>query len=313
MTETKTNGLVLRSTGSWYTVLLDSGETLECRLKGKFRMKGIKSTNPVAVGDKVEVESPDTGSPVIKTIFQRENYLIRKATRLSKQSHIIAANIDQAVIVVTLAFPRTSTGFIDRFLVTAEAYHIPAIIIFNKTDLYDDELSLQHKAMTDLYERIGYNCINTSAKTGENIDKVKAVLKEKISLFSGHSGVGKSAIANAVDSSLNLRTGVISDVHNKGKHTTTFAEMHPISGGGFLVDTPGIKEFGLVDMEKVEIAQRFPEMRSIMHKCRFNNCTHVNEPGCAVKEAVEKGTIDKTRYRNYLGILDDDYWNENIY
>lgn len=278
-------------------------------------MKGIKSTNPVAVGDRVEVEMPDndTGAPVIKHIFPRENYLIRKATRLSKQTQIIAANLDQAVLVATLSFPRTSSGFIDRFLVTAEAYHIPAIIIFNKIDLYDDELSNKHMQFVELYESIGYRCINISAKTGEGIDQVTELLTGKVSLFAGHSGVGKSAIANAVDSDLNLRTGVISDVHNKGKHTTTFAQMHALKQGGYLVDTPGIKEFGLVDMEKVEVAQRFPEMRERMHDCRFNNCTHINEPGCAIKEAVEKGEISETRYINYLNILDDDYWDEENY
>lgn len=292
---------------------LEGSEIVECRIKGKFRMQGIKSTNPVAVGDRVEVENAESEAPVIKTIYPRENYLIRKATRLSKQTHIIAANIDQAVVIVTLSSPRTSTGFIDRFLVTAETYHIPSVIIFNKIDLYRDKISVKHLEMVRLYESIGYRCINASAKTGENIDQINELLSGKVSLFAGHSGVGKSAIANAIDPELNLKTGVISDTHNKGKHTTTFAQMHALKNGGYLVDTPGIKEFGLVDMEKIEVAQRFPEMRNRMHNCYFNNCIHTNEPGCAIKEAVEKGEIPLSRYNNYLNILDDDYWDDVNY
>jgi len=217
------------------------------------------------------------------------------------------------MLVVTLSFPRTSTGFIDRFLVTAEAYHIPAIIVFNKTDLYKGDIETRHKDLVNLYESIGYQCISTSATEDRNIGDVAAALYGKVTLLAGHSGVGKSAIANAIDPALNLKTGVISDIHNKGKHTTTFAQMHALKSGGFIVDTPGIKEFGLVDMEKQEVAQRFPEMRALMHQCRFSNCTHVTEPGCAIKNALDEGKIHESRYRNYLNILDDDYWDEKNY
>ncbi|PID95091.1 MAG: ribosome small subunit-dependent GTPase A [Bacteroidetes bacterium] len=314
MTITNHIGLVLRSTGSHYSVHLGEEGVVECQIRGKFRMQGIKSTNPVAVGDRVEVERSGGEIPVIKKILKRENYIIRKATRQSKQTHIIAANLDQAIFVVTLAFPRTSTGFIDRFLVTAEAYHIPVLLVFNKIDLYDEALAHKHGEMVRLYEDIGYHCVSVSAKTGEGMDEIRHLLAGKVSLLAGHSGVGKSALANAIDPELDLKTGVISQVHNKGKHTTTFAQMHILKQGGYLVDTPGIKEFGLVDMERVEVAQRFPEMRSRMHRCRFHNCTHTNEPGCAVKEAVEAGLIAPSRYRNYMHILKEDiedplnYW-----
>ncbi len=313
MTGKSEKGIVIRSTGSWYTVQKNDGTLEECRIKGKFRIQGIKSTNPIAVGDHVEIMTPEGGASVIKAILPRENYIIRKSTRLSKQTQIIAANIDQAMLVVTLSFPRTSTGFIDRFLVTAEAYHIPAIIVFNKTDLYKGDIETRHKDLVNLYESIGYQCISTSATEDRNIGDVAAALYGKVTLLAGHSGVGKSAIANAIDPALNLKTGVISDIHNKGKHTTTFAQMHALKSGGFIVDTPGIKEFGLVDMEKQEVAQRFPEMRALMHQCRFSNCTHVTEPGCAIKNALDEGKIHESRYRNYLNILDDDYWDEKNY
>ena len=314
MTHIKNSGVVLRSTGSWYTVLTTSGEKLECRLKGKFRISGIRSTNPVAVGDRVDIMSDkDTDTPVIYAIHPRNNYIVRKATRLSKQSHIIAANIDQALLVVTMAYPRTSTGFIDRFLVTTEAYHIPAILVFNKIDLYTNALKELHDEVIGIYQNIGYQCLEISVKDQINIDQVEFLMRDKVSLFSGHSGVGKSALANIIDPNLNLRTGIISEAHAKGKHTTTFAEMHVLKNNGFLVDTPGIKEFGLVDFDKKEVAERFPEMRQRMHDCRFNNCTHVNEPGCAVKEAVENGEIHMSRYYNYMSILNDDYWDDQKY
>lgn len=314
MTGKTYTGVVLRSTGSWYSVLLDQGDVVDCRIKGKFRMQGIKSTNPVAVGDRVVVNLHASADvPAIIRIEPRENYIIRKATRLSKQTQIIAANIDQAVLVATLAYPRTSTGFIDRFLVTTEAYHIPTLIIFNKMDLYTEAVYQQHRGLVALYESVGYPCVGISVTTGENISLLAPLLKNKVTLFAGHSGVGKSALANAMDAGLQLKTGLISNAHNKGKHTTTFAQMYPIASGGYLIDTPGIKEFGLVDLEKNEISQRFPEMRALMHQCKFHNCTHVNEPGCAVKMAVAKNQIARSRYSNYLSILEDDYWNDIEY
>lgn len=304
-------GIVIRSTGSSCNVLASNGEIIECKLKGNFRIKGIKSTNPLAVGDKVSYfikQGEKVG--LINSIDPRHNYIIRKATKLSKQSHIIAANIDQAVVMVTLASPRTSTGFIDRFLVTAEAYHIPAMLIFNKIDLLYGENAVRLQRLIKLYEGLGYMCFQTSALDGIGIAEVKTLLRNKVSLLSGHSGVGKTALINAIESGLFRKVGHISEYHQKGKHTTTFAEMLPLSEGGFIIDTPGIKEFGLVDFDKQEIAERFPEMRNLMHHCQFNNCTHVHEPGCAVKSALSKGLIDQMRYDNYLSILNDEYFEE---
>lgn len=304
-------GVVIRSTGSWATVLSSSNVVVECRIKGNFRIKGIKSTNPVAVGDKVDFrmqENEDSG--VIHGIHPRHNFIIRKATRLSKQSHIIAANIDQAVVMATIASPRTSTGFIDRFLVTAEAYHIPVSIFFNKYDLYDTAQQQQLEKMVKLYTEVGYVCYTTSVVDGIGIEEVKDFLKGKVTLLSGHSGVGKSALINAVEPGLNLKVGAISDYHLKGKHTTTFAEMFALKDGGYIIDTPGIKEFGLINFEKQEVAERFPEMRELMHNCQFNNCTHVHEPGCAVKKALNQGKISHSRYNNYLSILNDEYFEE---
>lgn len=300
----KASGKVIRSTGSWYTVLSDSAKEFQCKLKGRFRTKGIRTTNPVAVGDVVDFQfesNSETG--VIDKIHKRHNYIIRKATKLSKSTHIIAANIDQAVIVVSLIKPRTSTGFIDRFLATAEAYHIPSIIIFNKNDLYSSEIRQQLTYFKNTYEKAGYQCLITSVPEKYNLTAFKNILENKESLLAGHSGVGKSALINAVDSSLNLKTGRISSFHEKGTHTTTFAEMHPLSFGGVIVDTPGIKEFGLVEFEKAELGQRFPEIRERMHDCRFNNCLHVDEPACAVLEALENGEIAAFRYTNYLNML----------
>lgn len=277
-------------------------------------MMDLKTTNPIAIGDRVRFQIQEKENVgVIDHIYERSNYIIRKATNLSKLSHIIAANLDQAIIIITLASPRTSTGFIDRFLVTAEAYHIPAQIIFNKIDLYDEESWVTHKQIKDVYERIGYPCTEISVKESINIDKVESLLKGKISLFAGHSGVGKSALINKIESRLDIKTGIISDYHQKGKHTTTYAEMHELSAGGFIVDTPGIKEFGLIDFKIEEVAERFPEMRKYMHQCKFNNCTHVHEPGCAVINALKNGNISISRYENYLNIINDDYFSKKQY
>jgi ribosome biogenesis GTPase / thiamine phosphate phosphatase len=305
-------GLVLRSTGSWYTVLDESGLMHNCRLRGLHRLKGVRTTNPVAVGDKVSISFDKEGlSPLITHIHDRSNFIIRKATNLSKASHIIAANLDQALLVATIDHPRTSTGFIDRFLTTAEAYHIPAAIVFNKIDLYTP---IQHDKLDELiniYTQIGYPCIKVSAETKENLDAFVQLLKEKTSLLSGHSGVGKSALLNAIDHRLNLKTGKLSSFHNKGKHTTTFAEMHPLPFGGWIVDTPGIKEFGLYNLEKETLAQRFPEMRRLMPECRFANCTHMHEPDCAVKQALSQNLIAQFRYLNYVNMMNSNFSNDN--
>lgn len=298
-------GRVLKSTGSWYKVMDAEGGLYDCRLKGLFRTKGIVATNPIAVGDIVDFTiTLDERDGVITKIHQRSNYIIRKATKLSKSTHIIAANLDQVVIILSLIQPRTSTGFIDRIISTAEAYHIPAVIVVNKTDLYDDDVNEQLRIITETYSEIGYKVLHTSAKKSEGLESLKSTLHNKISLLSGHSGVGKSALINSIDPNLNLKTGEISDYHSKGTHTTTFANMFPLQFGGMVIDTPGIKEFGLVEFSKVELGQRFPEIRNIMMNCRFNNCIHVNEPGCAVVEAVEKGNIADFRYINYLNMLE---------
>lgn len=298
-------GKVIKSTGSWYTVLLENEKVVECGIKGKFRISGIKTTNPIAVGDNVELEMEADGRGVIHKVEDRKNYIIRKSINLSKQSHIIAANVDQAFLIVTLAFPRTSAGFIDRFLLTAEAYHIPTSIIFNKVDLFegDEKAMAELDAFISIYTKIGYSCSKVSAIKNKAIDVLKALTKDKITLVSGHSGVGKSTLVNAMDMNLDLRVGEISDAHSKGKHTTTFAEMHPLTYGGFIIDTPGIKELGLVDMEKEEISGYFPEMQALKNQCKFNNCVHMNEPKCAIIEAVEKGEIAISRYNSYLGIM----------
>ncbi|HKK10483.1 MAG TPA: ribosome small subunit-dependent GTPase A [Bacteroidales bacterium] len=302
-------GRVIKSTGSWMDVLTDSGEIYECKIKGKFRIKGIRSTNPVAVGDVVDFRVDRNHTGLITGIRERRNYIIRKSTKLSKASHMIAANIDQAFLIVTLALPRTSRGFIDRFLVTAEAYHIPATLVFNKIDLYDEELLKKHEEWLSVYSDCGYPAISVSAETQVNINSLKNALRDKTTLLAGHSGVGKTALINALDPKQNRKTGVLSEVHDKGKHTTTFAEMLHLDFGAEIIDTPGIKEFGLYDFNKEEVAERFPEMRERMHECRFHNCTHVHEPGCAVKDAVEQGEIDEVRYKNYLSIIKDEYFD----
>jgi ribosome biogenesis GTPase len=299
-------GIVIKSTGLWCTVLTETQKVLECGIKGKFRIKGIKTTNPIAVGDKVEFEMEADGRGVIHKIEERKNYIIRKSINLSKQSHIIAANVDQAFLIVTLALPRTSSGFIDRFLLTAEAYHIPTSIIFNKVDLFENDIELLNELnkFIGIYQKIGYSCYKVSSTKKTNIDLLQKLTTDKITLVSGHSGVGKSTLVNAMDSDLDLKTGEISDVHFKGKHTTSFAEMHSLSYGGFIIDTPGIKELGLVDMEREEVSNYFPEMRALKNQCKFNNCLHLNEPDCAVIKAVALGEIAQSRYNNYLGILD---------
>lgn len=319
-------GLVVRTTGSWYSVLDEGGETFACRLRGNFRIRGSKQTNPIAVGDHVSFQILEDGTGMIVDIADRRNCIIRRSTKLSKQTHVIAANIDQLCLVATLGFPRTSTGFIDRLLATAEAYNIPAAIIFNKCDLIDDELRPLLNEIEDIYRNVGYPVYEVSALTGDGIEVVKEFIEGKVCLFSGHSGVGKSALLNAIDPSLQLRTGEVSDWSLKGTHTTTFAEIFPIKLDNkeitseeslnpsfsafrfplstFLIDTPGIKEFGMVDFKPWELSHFFPEMRSRLQDCRFATCTHRHEPGCAVKEAVENGEISSERYQNYLNIIE---------
>ena len=298
-------GVVTKSTGSWYWVRTKEGVLYECRIKGKFRIKGIKSTNPVAVGDWVDFEiEPNKNMGVIHHIHPRKNYIIRKSVNLSKQTHIIAANIDLAFLLVTTDSPKTYTAFIDRFLATAEAYHIEAVLLFNKMDMYEEDAFIEVQILKDIYERIGYTCIEISAITKQNLPLVKELMKDKTSLFSGHSGVGKSTLINAIEPSLNLKTKPVSEIHKQGLHTTTFAEMFPLSFGGFIIDTPGIKGFGVVDFLKEEVGDFFPEIFALKGQCKFNNCLHVNEPDCVVMEAVEKEEIDGSRYESYLQLLD---------
>ncbi|GGC68065.1 putative ribosome biogenesis GTPase RsgA [Pedobacter quisquiliarum] len=296
-------GLVIKSTGSWYQVHAEDGEIYDCRIKGKFRIKGIQTTNPLAVGDQVDFElEPNSGNGVIDKLHERKNYIIRKSINLSKQAQIIAANMDQAFLVVTLASPRTSMGFIDRFLATAEAYGIPAVLIFNKLDLFNDaglEILEDYKA---IYENIGYPCYTVSALEGTNIHIIEDLLKDKTTLFSGHSGVGKSSLINALMPDLDIKTGEVSEASDKGQHTTTFAEMHELPFGGYLIDTPGIRELGIFDIRPEELGHYFVEMRALLNQCKFHNCRHVNEPGCAVIKAVEEGEIELSRYESYLSI-----------
>lgn len=295
-------GLITKSTGSWYQVR-SGDETIDCRIKGKFRIKGITTTNPLAVGDVVDFDmEPEQGTGIITNLHQRKNYIIRKAINLSKQAQIIAANLDRALLVVTLASPRTSLGFIDRFLVTAEAYDIPACLIFNKLDLFSDEGLEILADYQSIYQDIGYPCYSVSALEGTNIDEVQALLKDKVTLISGHSGVGKSSLINRLLPDLDLRTHMVSEWSDKGMHTTTFAEMFELPQGGYIIDTPGIRELGVIDIEKEVLSHFFPEMRERMNQCRFNNCRHINEPGCAVLDALEKGEIAQSRYGSYLSI-----------
>ena len=299
LTET---GVVFRSTGSWYDVQDASGATIKCNLKGKIRLDGIRSTNPVAVGDSVIFEKTEDGKGSIEKIEDRKNFIARKSVNLSKESHIVASNLDRAFLIVTIAQPRTSSGFIDRFLVTAEAYGIPTTIVFNKVDLLtdDNESINRQKVLEDIYTDAGYDIMKVSAETGEGIEDLKHSLNKGINLLSGHSGVGKSTIINHIIPGLELKTGSVSDSHSKGKHTTTFAEMFEVPGGGFIIDTPGIKGFGLITLEKETLNHYFPEMFRKLDGCKFNNCVHIDEPGCAVKSAVEVGQIAEERYSNYL-------------
>lgn len=299
-------GLVLKTTGSHYRVKIPNGDIVDCTIRGKLRLKGVKTTNPVTVGDIVQVELNDKNSGVITAVNDRKNYIIRKSTNLSRESHIIAANLDQAVLVVTIEFPETQLGFIDRYLVTAEAYSIPAVIVFNKVDILTDAGIDKLNQYISIYESIGYKCLIVSAQTGYNMNLFRELIKGKTSLISGNSGVGKSTLVNTVEPNLNLRTNNISSAHLTGKHTTTFSEIFGLSFGGYIIDTPGIKGFGLIDIEKNELYHFFPEIFKLSSECKYYNCTHIHEPGCAVVEAAKNGEISPSRYLNYLSIYEDD-------
>lgn len=304
-------GLVIKNTGSWYTVRTTDNQTVDCKIKGNFRLKGIRSTNPVAVGDNVEIVRNQEGTAFITAICDRRNYIIRKSQNLSKQSHIIAANVDQAFLIVTVNHPQTSTIFIDRFLATAEAYSVPTTLVFNKTDILSDEERRYQQMMMTLYETVGYRCIAVSATTGTGMEQVGQMLHGKTTLLSGNSGVGKSTFINHILPGANLRTSAISDAHNTGMHTTTFSEMLELPGGGWIIDTPGIKGFGTFDIEPEELTSYFKDIFYFSKECRFNNCTHTHEPGCAVLKAVEDHYIAASRYQSYLSMLQDK--DENKY
>ena len=299
-------GLVIRNTGSWYTVKTDDGgQLIDCKIKGNFRLKGIRSTNPVAVGDHVTLVPNNEGTAFITEIADRRNYIIRKASNLSKQSHIIAANVDQAMLVVTVNYPQTSTTFIDRFLASAEAYRIPVVLIFNKVDILDDDELRYLDMMINLYETVGYECRSISAERGDGVETVMQLLEGKVTVLSGNSGVGKSTLINRLLPDANLRTSEISDAHNTGMHTTTFSEMLPLPSGGYIIDTPGIKGFGTFNIEPEELSGYFKEIFRFSRDCRFSNCTHTHEPGCAVLKAVEDHYIAASRYQSYLSMLED--------
>jgi len=300
-------GLVIKNTGSWVTVRLDDGNTVNCKMRGIFRLKGMRCTNPVAVGDLVQVEDKGGDAPVVGAIEPRKNYIIRRSSNLSKEFQIIAANLDQAVLVVTLTNPVTSTTFIDRFLATAEAYRVPAVLAFNKVDLLNtDALRHELQELSQLYQSIGYPVVMMSATTGEGADALRHVLAGKMSLLSGNSGVGKSSIINLLVPNAHVKVGDVSHTHHKGMHTTTFSELLDLPGGGAIIDTPGVKAFGTIDFERAQVAHYFPEIFHVSAQCRFNNCTHTHEPGCAVLAAVERGEISLSRYTSYMSILDED-------
>lgn len=306
-------GLVIKSTGSWYTVVDEKGGKYECRIRGNLRMKDLKTTNPIAVGDHVDFEFPvnvvgknETGPGLIFKIHERKNYIIRRSQNLSKQAHIIAANVDQAFLIVTIQYPVTSTTFIDRFLASSEAYRIPVILLFNKIDLYDTALTETMDQLIALYEKIGYRCLKTSVPENVGFENLKKLMINKISVFNGHSGVGKSTIINYLQPGINIKTDEISDYHETGKHTTTFSELYTLDFGGYIIDTPGIKAFGMLEMEPWEISHYFTEIFRISSGCMYNNCSHTHEPECAVKESVRKGEIAESRYISYLGLLEKD-------
>lgn len=299
------HGLIIKNTGSWYTVKTDDGRIVECKVKGNFRLKGIRSTSPVAVGDYVDIIMNAEGTALISAIDDRKNYIIRKASNLSKQSQIIAANLDQALLIITIKQPETSTTFIDRFLAGAEAYRVPVVLVFNKTDLLNDDERHYQQQMVELYETIGYPCIEISAETGMGIDQLQTLLKQKVTLVSGNSGVGKSTLINAIIPHADQRTAEISNAHGTGMHTTTFSEMIELAEGGYLIDTPGIKGFGTFDIEREELTSYFKEIFEFSKDCKFNNCTHTHEPGCAVIQAVENHYISASRYQSYLNMLED--------
>ncbi|MEI6865929.1 ribosome small subunit-dependent GTPase A [Flavicella sp.] len=310
------NGVVVKSTGSWYHVRTKSGKLHKCRIRGKFRMEGIKSTNPVSVGDVVDFDlEPNKETGVIIKIHERSNYIVRKSVNLSKRTHIIASNIDMAFLLVTIDNPPTTTSFIDRFLVSAQAYHIPVTILFNKVDSYGEESKELKDELEEIYTSIGYECIEISAIKGVKIDKVKQLMKGKVTLFSGHSGVGKSTLVNAIEPSLNLKTLELSEQHNQGQHTTTFAEMHSLSFGGYIIDTPGIKGFGIVDFEEDDISGYFPEFFKLKGECKYHNCKHLDEPKCAIKEGLEDDRIAASRYFSYVQIMqgEEEHFRQDIY
>ncbi len=303
----KLKGTVVKSTGNLYRVRTNNNQIIDCKLRGKFRIHGIKTTNPVVVGDYVLfIKDPQQPYGLITDIENRKNYITRKSTNLSHISHILAANLDCVFLIVTIDFPQTPLGFVDRFLTATESFRIKSILIFNKIDLYTEENLLQLEEWKSMYEKIGYTCLSVSAVTHEGLDDLKNLMKNKVSFFGGQSGVGKSTLINALDSSLNLSVGDISDYYKKGRHTTTFAEMFDLSFGAQIIDSPGIREFGLIQYEKEEVSHYFPEMLRLLPQCKFNNCTHTHEPQCAVKEALEKGEISETRYFNYISIIENE-------
>ena len=306
-------GLVIKSTGSWYTVEDEQGNTFECKIKGNFRIKGIKNTNPVTVGDRVtftlqsvSADEKEAKIGLISAISERRNYIIRRSINLSKQAHIIAANIDQAVLIATIDYPVTTTTFIDRYLASAEAYRIPVMLVFNKTDRYDSAQLEKMEELISIYENIGYKCLTTSAGSGAGIEELKNALKDKTNVVNGHSGVGKSTLINLIQPGLNLKTMEISDLHKTGKHTTTFSQLFKLDFGGYIIDTPGIKAFGMLEMEPWEISHYFVEIFKISENCQYNNCSHTHEPGCAVKAAVDNGEIAPSRFISYLGLMEGD-------